>query len=223
VIVLDILAGDQKLSRGIATLLAQNKIAGLFVQMAYYGPRRPTVGRVRLLSPNIPHTMDAIRQTVLDCRCATAWLESRPEVDGKRLGILGTSLGSFMSALTAEMEPRLGRVALFLGGGGLVDAYWDHPKVRPLSKLAELTGVGSREQIKKLIAPADPLTCAENLKARKLLMIAASKDDIVPPEAARTLWAATGKQKIIWYPTTHVGAALYLFDAMEAVVEHFGR
>ena len=45
VIILDITAGDQMLSRSIATHFASNGIAGLFVQMVYYGPpacqRRP--------------------------------------------------------------------------------------------------------------------------------------------------------------------------------------
>src|SRR5438552_672614 len=68
VIILDITGGDQKLSRIIATALAQNKIAGLFVQMAYYGPRRPAGSKLRLLSTNIPQTMAAVTQTVLDCR-----------------------------------------------------------------------------------------------------------------------------------------------------------
>src|SRR6476619_2227338 len=65
VIVLDITGGDQSLSRFIASYLAQNRVAGLFVQMAYYGPRRPPGSRLRLLSPNIPHTLAAVRQTVL--------------------------------------------------------------------------------------------------------------------------------------------------------------
>src|SRR5262245_1003656 len=96
VIVLDITGGDQSLSRSICTHLAKNNIAGLFVQMAYYGPRRPPGSRLRLVSTNVQLTTAAIRQTVLDLRCATAWMESRPELDKKRLGILGTSLGSFM-------------------------------------------------------------------------------------------------------------------------------
>ena len=45
-----------------------------------------------------------MRQTVLDLRWATAWMESRPEIDKARLGIMGTSLGSFVAALTAEMD-----------------------------------------------------------------------------------------------------------------------
>src|SRR5205085_2727930 len=118
VIVLDVTAGNQMLSRGFATVFARHGIAGLFVQMAYYGPRRPPGSRLRLLSPDVRHTVAAVTQTVLDLRVAAAWLESRPEVDKDRLGILGTSLGSFLSALAAEMEPKLRRVVVLLGGGG---------------------------------------------------------------------------------------------------------
>src|SRR5262249_50664297 len=128
VIVLDITAGDQTVSRAIATHLAQHKIAALFVQMAYYGPRRPPGTRLRLPSTDFHHTTAAVRQTILDVRDAAAWMASRPELDGKRLGILGTSLGSFIGSLAAEMEPRLGRVAVLLGGGGLVDGFYDHPQ-----------------------------------------------------------------------------------------------
>jgi len=220
VIILDILDGSQVVSRGIATVLATNGIAGLCVQMPYYGPRRPAEGKVRLISPDINHTMDAIRQTVLDNRCATAWLESRPEIDKKKLGIHGTSLGSFMAALTAAAEPRLNNVSLLLGGGGLVDAYWDHPRAKPLLQALAVLGA-DKDAVKRVIAPADPITYAETLKKRNLLMIAASRDDIVPPECAKCLWEATGKQKIVWLNATHVGAALHLFAATDHIVKHF--
>jgi dienelactone hydrolase len=222
IIVLDITAGDQSLSRTISTLLAQNGIACLFVQMAYYGPRRPAGSSLRLLSPNYQQTMDAIRQTVLDIRRATAWLESRKEVDAKRLGILGTSLGSFIGALSAEMEPKLSRVAVLLGGGGLVDAYYDDPRALPLRKLWEALG-GGKEKLKKMIAPADPITCAANLKNRKVLIIAGKRDEIVPPKASEALWEATGKQQIVWYDCTHYGAALFLPSALRHVTRHFGE
>jgi dienelactone hydrolase len=220
IIVLDITGGDQSLSRGIATYLAQNQIAGLFVQMAYYGPRRPPGSKLRLLSPDVAQTMDAVRQTVLDLRVATAWLGSRPEIDPKRLGILGTSLGSFMAALTGEMEPRLGRVAVLLGGGGFVDAYYDHPLAEPYRKVYEALG-GTKERLVKLIAPVDPLTCAANLKDRRVLMIAAKYDEIVPPKMARALWDAAGRPEILWYDCGHFSAILYVADGLGHVVEHF--
>jgi dienelactone hydrolase len=221
VIVLDITGGDQSLSRFIARILARNRIAGLFVQMAYYGPRRPPGTRLRLLSTNLPHTLDAVRQTVLDCRCAAAWLAARTEVDAKRVGILGTSLGSFIATLTGEMDRRISRVAILLGGGGLVDAYYDHPRAAPFRKAWELLG-GSKEPVKKLLAPVDPITAAANLRGRSVLMIAASRDEIVPPSAARALWEALGRPKIVWYDTTHYGAALYILAALTPVLEHFG-
>src|SRR5207247_4409274 len=146
VIVLDITAGDQKLSRIIATHLAQNRIAALFVQMAYYGRRRPTGSDLRLLTPSYQHTMAAVRQTVLDIRQATAWLEARPEIDAWRLGVLGTSLGSFMGSLAAEMEPKLSRLVVLLGGGGLVDAYYDDPRAVSFRQLWEALG-GTKEKL----------------------------------------------------------------------------
>src|SRR5262245_36057641 len=206
VIVLDVTAGNQMLSRSLATYFAQNGVAGLFVQMAYYGPRRPPGSKVRLLSPNVAHTIAAVTQTVLDLRVATAWMESRPELDPKRLGITGTSLGSFLSALTGEMEPRLGRVCVLLGGGGFVDGYADHPLAKPWFNLFTTFG-GSKAAMKKVIAPIDPLTCAANLKERKLLILAASKDEIVPPVMARMLWEASGQQTIRWYDAGHYTAA----------------
>jgi dienelactone hydrolase len=221
VIVLDISGGDQSLSRFISTLLAERGIGGLFVQMAYYGPRRPPDSRLRLMSPNVFHTLEAVRQTVLDLRRATAWMEARPEIDAKRLGILGTSLGSFMSALTAEMEPKLGRVAVLLGGGGFVDAFYDNPQGAMFRKAWEALG-GTKKKLADLIAPVDPLTYAANLKDRQVLFIAGKRDEIVPPKATVALWEAAGRQKIVWYDCTHYGAALYMVPAMEHIVRHFG-
>ena len=76
-----------------------------------------------------------------DIRRATAWMESRPEVDGKQLGIMGTSLGGFMAALAAEMEPKLDRAAILLAGGGYVDAFWDDPRAAPYRAVFELAVV----------------------------------------------------------------------------------
>ena len=222
-IVLDILVGDGKVARLMSKNLAQNGVAALFVQMAYYGPRRPKEGHVRFLSTDIDRTLDAVRQSVLDCRCAATWLGRRPEVDAERLGVVGTSLGSFVAALTAASEPRLNRVALVLGGGGLVDAFWDHPRAEPYLKMLEDAKV-TKADLKKKVAPADPLTYAESLKKRDVLMIAAKRDDVVPPACAEALWAAAaGKPKIVWLDATHVGAALHLFEIQKAVVAHLGR
>ena len=173
VIILDILDGSQVVSRGIASIFATQGIAGLCVQLPYYGPRRPAGEQIRLISPDINPTLEGIRQAVLDNRCATAWLESRPEIDAKKLGIHGTSLGSFMAALTAAAEPRLNNVSLLLGGGGLVDAYWDHPQAKHYLLMLAIWGV-DKETLKKVMRLRPDHLCGEPEEARPL-MIAASR------------------------------------------------
>jgi dienelactone hydrolase len=219
VIVLDITGGDQMLSRHISNHLARHGVAALFVQMAYYGPRRAG-SKWKLLTTDVQHTTEAVTQTVQDLRVATAWLASRKEIDANRLGITGTSLGSFVSALTGQMEPRLQRVCVLLGGGNFVDGYAGHPLAAPIVTTLELLGF-KRDGIRKLIAPIDPITCADRLKERKLLILAAKNDEVVPPQMAEMLWEATGKQKIVWYPSGHYTAAFYMADGMEHVLEHF--
>jgi dienelactone hydrolase len=218
VIVLDILDGAQVVSRAQALWLAQHDIPAVIVYMAYYGPRRPAGSKVRLLSPDVAQSIANIKQTVLDCRRAVAWLEEQPEVDPKRIGLLGTSLGSFIGAIVSANEPKITRVSLLLGGGDLVQSFSEHPKAKPILTALSLAGI-SLESLKKQIAVVDPITYASTLKAKKLLLIGASRDDVVPPQAMRRLWEATDKPKLIWIDETHVGAALYMFQMMREVTD----
>jgi dienelactone hydrolase len=219
-IVLDILQGDALVARAESMWLAQHGVAGMVVYMAHYGPRRAPGSRNRLISTDIPKTIAGIQQTVKDVRCAVAWLANRPEFNPDQLGLVGTSLGSLVGAVVAANEPHIKNVCLMLGGGGLVDAYYDHPLAKQYLPLVEL--VGGKAAVKALIDPVDPLTYAKQLKEKNLLMICASRDDIVPPKAAKALWEATGKQRIVWIDSTHVGAALHLMTMLSAMGDHVG-
>jgi len=52
-------------------------------------------------------------------------------------------------------------------------------------------------------------------------MICASRDEIVPPSAAKALWQEMGRPKILWYDATHYGMAMYLPFVIKPVIEHF--
>ena len=217
-IVLDILQGNALIARGQCMWMAQHGVAGMVVYMAHYGPRRPPNSNVRLLSPDILKSIDGVKQTVLDCRCAVAWLASRPEFDRDNIGLAGTSLGSLVGAVVSANEPRIKNVCLMLPAGGLVDAFYDHPKAAPYRPIVD--ALGGKFTLKLLIAPVDPITYAKQLKEKNLLMICASRDDILPPSAAKRLWEATGKQKIVWFDCTHVGAAVFLMPLLKEMTEH---
>ncbi len=219
VVVLDILDGAQVVSRAQALWLAQNDIPALIVYMAYYGPRRPAGSKERLISPDVEKSVGNITQTIKDCRCAFTWLENRPEVDAKRLGVLGTSLGSFVGGVLAGAEPKVSQACLLLGGGNLVESFATHPKAKPVLELLETLQI-KMATLKKIIEPIDPITYAAMLKKKRLLLIGASRDDVVPPVAMKSLWEATGQQKIVWIDETHVGAALHMIPMMRAVTKH---
>src|SRR5439155_11225821 len=64
VIVLDIMGGDGNVSRMVATALAQKHIAALALRMPYYGERRPSGSRERMIRTDFDHSMTDLRQTV---------------------------------------------------------------------------------------------------------------------------------------------------------------
>jgi hypothetical protein len=52
----------------ISTHLASHGIAALFMQMPYYGPRRPPGSKVKMISASYKASIDNVRQAVLDVR-----------------------------------------------------------------------------------------------------------------------------------------------------------
>ena len=218
-IVLDITGGDQSLTRMISTYMARNGVGALFMQMAYYGPRRPSGTSMKLMSTNLLRTLPGIRQTVLDIRTARAWLASREEVDQHRIGVMGTSLGSLFTALAGAIEPRFDRIAVLLGGGGMVEGFHAHPQAKPVFSALANYGL-DKDTIAFLLAPYDPLTWANRLKGRRVLMLEAANDEIISPEMAKNLWIAAGKPEIIWFDCTHYGAIAYLGEALRRIKDH---
>jgi len=211
VIMLHILGGDFILSETISQHLAQQGIATLFVKMPYYGERRGTNGR-RMISKNPAETVEGMRQAVLDIRRATAWLAERPEVDSQRLGITGISLGGIMATLSASLEPRIQSVAPYLAGGNFGEVIWIMNKREAEEfRQAWLASGESKETFANILKAVDPTTHAPRLRGRRVLMVNADADEVIPPVSTEALWASMDKQPdIIWLNGGHYTVARYL-------------
>ena len=222
VVVLHILGADFALSRYMAVRFANAGIAAIFVQLPYYGDRRPggAKGEARFLSADVERSMRSMRQGVCDVRRAAAWLASRDEVDAGRLGVTGISLGGIVWALAAEAEPTFGRVATFLAGGDLAHILWTMPEAAKYRKLWVESG-RTHADFKTLTRPFDPLTYADRLRGKRMLMIAGNVDEVIPPVCARRLWEAAGKPPIVWYDCGHFSAAAYFLPAMRRSIDFF--
>ena len=222
VVVLHILGGDFPLARLFSRYLAASGTPALFVKMPYYGPRRPTEVRKRMIDVDPRDSVVGMRQAVLDIRRAGAWLASREEVDPEQIGIFGISLGGITAALAAEQEPRFRNVCLMLAGGDLGRVSWESREVKQ-ARDQWLAKGGTKEEFFTVLQPIDPATYAERLRSRRLFMINASQDEVIPPACTTSLWEKAGKPPIVWFDAGHYTAALYMFHGLAEVTRFFRR
>jgi dienelactone hydrolase len=220
-VVLHILGADFPLSRFMAARLADNGVAALFVQLPYYGNRKPhDQPEIRFLSADMNRSTLAFRQGVLDIRRAISWLASRPEVDSRRIYATGVSLGGIMSALTTAVDPMACGGVFVLAGGGLADILWNMPEkeARDYRTAWERSG-RTFDDLRTLVDPFDPLTYAERLKGKRVKMIVAKVDEVVPPRAGEALWKAAGEPTIVRYDAGHYSAAAFILPALRETID----
>ncbi len=222
VIVLHILGADFALSRFMASRLADSGVSALFVKLPYYGERQPPgMGdQRRLLATDVDRARLAMRQGICDVRRAAAWLSARPEIDPERLGVTGVSLGGIVAAVSSAVGPEFRSSALLLAGGDLADLLWRMPQ--GAEERARWVASGkTKADLEELTRPFDPLTYAERLRGKKVLMMAGATDEVVPPESAKALWEKAGKPTIRWFDCGHYSAIGYLLPAVREMVDFF--
>ena len=109
---------------GLSRLLARFGMSALRLSLPYHDLRMPPeLSRADyIVSANVGRTLQVCRQAVLDARRAVMWLAERGY---ERVGILGTSLGSCLSMLTAAHEPLVRAAALNHVSPFFADVVWD--------------------------------------------------------------------------------------------------
>jgi dienelactone hydrolase len=220
VVALPLPGSDFPLSRYLAARLAERGVAALFVKLPYYGERRPAGGTQRFLSTDLERSVLAMRQGVCDVRRAAAWLASRPEVDRDRIGVTGISLGGIVAAVAAEVDPSIQSAALLLAGGRLADILWTMPEAARYR--AQWIEAGrTKEDLETITAPFDPLTYAQGLIGKRVMMIAGNVDEVIPPASAHALWDAAGRPPIRWFDCGHYSAVGFLLPAVRQTVDFF--
>lgn len=145
---------------------------------------------------------DALAQTVVDLRRGVDFLQTRDEVDGKRIGYAGVSMGAILGAITAGVDSRIAAAVLIVGGGD-----WDVLLAKSVLSLAgdkNLKDKATRESVVAALDPLDPVRWVGRISPRPVLMINGELDNIVPVEANKALHAAAKEpKKVVWYSGGH--------------------
>jgi cephalosporin-C deacetylase-like acetyl esterase len=221
-VVLHILGGDFPLARMFAGNLAQHGVAALFVKMPYYGERRQPGSAARMISTNPTETVAGMTQAVKDIRYAAAWLAAQDEVDSQQLGIFGISLGGITASLAASAEPRFTKVCPVLAGGDfsqvMENSTESHLKAAREHWLAEGHTLAGLVDVMK---PIDPCTYCHPVAGRKVLMLNATNDEVIPRACTDRLWQSLGQPEIVWYDCGHYSAVLHILDALDRAGNFF--
>ncbi len=145
-----------------------------------------------------------LEDTVADTRAALAWLRSRPEIDGGRLGVIGHSYGGVVAPIVAVDDPRLATVVLMAGPARTFRETMRYqnryriendPSIPPEKREAALVEAtaqqernvaASTEAWRRSIQDRDPLLAARQLRM-PVLILHGTTDRAVDPEDARRL------------------------------------
>jgi uncharacterized protein len=163
--------GKELQSKGIASLALDLPLHGERSTGYFAPPKNPL------------KLMNHWRAAQQECRLALQYLAAHPRIDGKRLALVGFSLGAFLGLKVAVDATYLRAVVLAAGG--------DLPNYIPYV-----------EMIRKV---ANPLRWVRQLAGRPLLMMHGRQDAIVSPDLAERLFSAAGEPKqILWFDSGHI-------------------
>jgi dipeptidyl aminopeptidase/acylaminoacyl peptidase len=171
---------------------------------------------------------DLLRQSVLDGARVLDWVATRPDLDARRIGLFGISMGGIKGAVFAPLEPRIGAAVLGLAGGDLpvIMTQTTEPGVaaerRAWLATTGLDLAGAERELRRRVRH-DPLEHAAHADPRRFLLILARFDQAVPTANGWQLWAALGKPETIVLPTGHYTAVLAMPWLKPAILQFFDR
>ena len=159
----------------------------------------------RKVRGSVLKTMKAFRdrcyKTVHDTRRLIDYLATRPDIDSKRVYLIGASYGAITGTVVVAQEKRIRAAALVVGGGNFM-LLANAPEVR--KELPKWLWPVAGPLMVVAAGVADPLHHAAQTAGTPVIMLNGSNDGVVTPESGEALYAALGEPKEIrWYPIDH--------------------
>ena len=216
-VILHGLGGSKEIMAGMALAAAKAGYASLVIDEYGQGERGPLKTVPGRQAQELATT---VSQTTVDVRRGLDYLAARPEIDSKRIGLAGVSLGAIIGTVVSGVDTRIKAAVLISGGGdwGLI--------LKTLSSRNATVGGRSTSAFKSvnwadlslMLAPEDPLTFAPHIAPRPVLMLGGRRDTTIVPKAQQELFdAARQPKQIVWYPQYgHVPPPEVVYPAMQA-------
>lgn len=177
----------------------------------------------------LEHTRQVMINSVIDMRRGIDWWETLPEVDNRRLGASGISMGGFFGSVLAAVDERIAAAVLMLNGGDLAqlltitDEGWVEQMRKEFLARNQWTHQQLYEEAHRLWRDIDPLTVAPKIDPNKVLLISARFDRIVPYSLSTAWWEAAHRPQRITLPCSHYSSVVFISYIQKKCANHFRR
>ena len=143
------------------------------------------------------------RTVVIDVRRLMDWAEQQPEIDDKRVALIGFSRSAIVAGLAATQEPRLAATVLIMGGAHphQIVARCKGKRTSALHRNAKRSFGWEPDELERRIADDFALVDAANYPGRvdpeSVLMFEAARDQCITESPREALWQAMGRPRLI--------------------------
>jgi hypothetical protein len=182
--------GDRRLHEvefNIATLYRRLGVDVYFYVAPFHGLRKPAQARFSgELHPSVDivRTNEAFVQTMQELRAIITTIVAENPAP---LGVMGSSLGGYTSALLASIDPRIDFAVPVIAPASLADLFWEHGAGESLRRDVEALGL-TIERFRAAWAAHSPLSYAPKIDASRRLIVGASDDVLVTRPHVDALW-----------------------------------
>ena len=185
----------------------------VLVTLPFHGARNDRLAPFSgsgLFTDGLGHFHEAILQSVCDLRVVIDYLQAGGV---ENIGITGLSLGGYLTALMAAVEPRLHMAipnSAVTDLAGLIDGWF--PAGHVLKAGLRQGGI-SEDAFKASMGLHSPLSYPPLLSTDRLFVIGGLGDRLAPPEQSARLIEHWGRPKTHWFQGSHIlhmGRAHYL-------------
>lgn len=169
----------------------------------FHWVRRPSVARFSgelHPSPNLMRTNETFVQTVQEIRTALSFIEAHNPAP---MGMMGSSLGGYTTALVASVDSRLSFAVPVLPPASLADLFWAHGDRDPMRQHAEAMGM-TLDRFRAAWALHSPMSYEPQVPFEGRMVVLATGDRIVPREHSERLWRHWGEPRRYDFAGGHI-------------------
>ena len=168
-------------------MLADAGFVAVSIDAEKHGERKdPEI--LKSLSQDPTQFFQILAGTVEDIKKVIDYVGENLDVDLKRVGMMGVSMGAIITLLAATAEERLKTIVSVIGGANFQvlvrksSLYRIGLKMKLVEKVAHSAG--------ELIEKYDPINNAHLFRSMPVLLLNGERDDLIPLECASSLYEA---------------------------------